>query len=213
MRSSTLTRSLLIFGLGLAALAIGVGAWFWTQVSPQQAARSGTVTATGTASIGGPFELVDQNGQTRTDGDFRGRFMLIYFGFTFCPDICPASLFNMTQALDYVADSNPDAAAKIVPVFITVDPERDTVSAMGSYAEHFHPEMVALTGSQEQVAAAAKAYRVFYAKVEDGDASEYLMDHSSFIYLMGTDGEYLAHFAHNSLPDDIAAALARFAGS
>lgn len=213
MRASTLTRSLLIFGIGLVVLVIGAAAWYWTQMSPQQAARSGTVTSSGTAQVGGPFGLVDQNGQARSDVDFRGQFMLIYFGYTFCPDICPSSLFNMTQALDYVAEAAPDAAAKIVPVFITIDPERDTVEAVASYAKHFHPNMVALTGSLEQVAAAAKAYRVFYAKVDDGSATDYLMDHSSFIYLMGTDGKYLAHFAHNALPDEIAAALARYAGS
>ena len=119
----------------------------------------------------------------------------------------------MTQAIDILEERAPEKAETIAPIFITVDPERDTVEAMKSYAEHFHPNMVALTGSEEQISKVAKGYRVYYAKVEEESASDYLVDHSSFIYLMGPDGSYVSHFAHNATPDSIAEGLARYIGS
>lgn len=210
MPSSSLSRAVLIFGVGLALFAVGVAAWLWTEMETRKATSSSAVTASGAALIGGPFELVDQTGTTRSEGDFLGRYMLIYFGYVYCPDVCPTSLSNMTQALDELAEDAPDKAAKIVPLFITVDPERDTVEVIESYAEHFHPEMVALTGNEAQVAKAAKAYRVYYAKAGEEGSDDYLMDHSSFIYLMGPDGKYVAHFTHTAAPDEIAEALGRY---
>jgi len=206
MPASPLVRAALIFAVGLALLTGGLALWRFATPS-QPATVSGAVSSSGAALIGGAFELVDQDGTTRTPADFSGRFMLIYFGYSYCPDVCPTSLSVMTQALDLLEESSPESAARIVPVFITIDPERDTVPVMKDYAAHFHPAMVALTGSSEQVAQAAKAYRVFYAKVEDESAGDYLMDHSSFFYLMGPDGDYAAHFAHNAPPDEIAVAL------
>jgi protein SCO1/2 len=111
-------------------------------------------------AVGGPFALVDSEGRAVTDADFRGRFMLVYFGFTYCPDVCPTSLTYIAQALDRLG---PDAD-KVVPVFITVDPERDTPEQLKEYVRHFHPKLVGLTGTPEQIAAAAKAYRVYFAK-------------------------------------------------
>jgi protein SCO1/2 len=213
MPSSPLARALLFLGIGLAVLAIGVAAWLWTEIEQRQAASSGSVATTGTALIGGPFELVDQAGAARSDRDFLGRYMLIYFGYVYCPDVCPTSLASMSQALDILAKKDPDKAAKVVPIFITVDPARDTVDIMRTYAENFHPDLVALTGSEEQVAKAAKAYRVYYAKVGEEGSDDYLMDHSSFIYLMGPDGAYLAHFTHTATPDEIAQALDRYVKS
>ena len=213
MPQSTIARAVLVFSIGLAVMVTGTLAWQWSRTSQQGVATSGGTTATGTALIGGPFELLDQNGELRRESDFAGRHMLIYFGFTYCPDICPSSLSLMTQALDILEERAPEKAGTIAPIFITVDPERDTVEAMKSYAAHFHPDMVALTGSEEQVAKAAKAYRVYYAKVEDEAAGDYLMDHSSFIYLMGPDGGYVSHFAHNATPDSIAEGLERYVGS
>lgn len=152
--------------------------------------------------IGGPFSLVDQNGDTVTDADFRGQFMLVYFGYTFCPDVCPTALNRNAEAMDMLGEQ----AEKVVPILITVDPERDTVEHMKEYAKFFHPRLVALTGSEEQVKAAAKAYRVFYAKVEEegGDPANYLMDHTAITFMMGPDGKFVQHFSHDATPEEMA---------
>jgi protein SCO1/2 len=161
----------------------------------------------GTALIGGPFALVDQNGKQVTDQDFRGRDMLVFFGFTHCPDICPAELQVMAQALDQLGDK----AKKVVPIFISVDPERDTPEAMKAYVESFGPNFVGLTGSAEAVAAAAKAYRVSYSKIENkASPGDYSVDHSALAYLMGPDGKYLTHFAYGMTPKEMAEKLERF---
>lgn len=159
-------------------------------------------------AVGGPFALTDTQGRAVTDADFRGRFTLVYFGFTYCPDVCPTSLTYIAQALDRLG---PDAD-KVVPVFITVDPERDTPEQLKEYVRHFHPRLVGLTGTREQVAAAAKAYRVYFAKaqVQGAPQGDYTMDHTSIIYLMGRDGKFLAHFSHGTEPDAIAARVRAF---
>lgn len=199
---SSVARSLLIAVVAVVVLAIGgLAAW---QFTATPSAESG---GTGRALIGGPFTLVDQNGNTVTDEDFRGKLMLIYFGYSYCPDVCPTELHKMSVALDMLGDK----ADGVVPIFITVDPERDTVEQMKGYAELFHPRLVALTGTQEQVDAAVKAYRVYYQKVRDEATSlDYLVDHSSFIYLMGRDGAYLTHFDSQSTPDEIARKLGEY---
>jgi cytochrome oxidase Cu insertion factor (SCO1/SenC/PrrC family) len=194
----------------LAVLVLGGGWLAWQKVRPPISISA--TTTVGTAEIGGPFELVDQTGKTRRDTDFRGRYMLVYFGYTYCPDICPTTLLIMSRALTLLGETAPDAAEQVAPLFITVDPERDTVEAMEAYAPNFHPDLVALTGTPDQVAAAAKAYRVYYAKVEDKSSGTYLMDHSSFIYLMGPDGAYLTHFDHLAQPEQIADSLKRYIG-
>ena len=201
-----MTRALIVFLVGLLVMLGGAGAYVWSLRTggPDGGAQQANA---GAVQVGGPFELVDHKGQTRTEADFAGQHMLTYFGYTYCPDVCPTSLSVMTQALDLLEEQAPEVAAKIVPVFVTVDPERDDVSAMASYAEHFHPRMVALTGGPEQIAAAAKAYRVYYRKVEDDSATDYLVDHSSFIYLMGPDGLYVSHFLHNATAQEIADGL------
>jgi protein SCO1/2 len=159
-------------------------------------------------AVGGPFALVDTQGRAVTESDFRGRFMLVYFGFTYCPDVCPTSLTAIAQALDRLGAD----ADKVVPVFITVDPERDTPEQMKEYVRHFHPRLVGLTGTPEQIAAAAKAYRVYYAKAKasGAPADDYTMDHTSIIYLMGRDGKFLAHFSHGTEPEAIAARVRAF---
>ena len=155
------------------------------------------VQTTGQALIGGPFTLVDQNGKTVTDRDFRGRYMLIFFGFTHCPDICPAELQVMAGALDALGPK----ANEIVPIFVTLDPERDTSEAVGAYVKNFGKNFVGLTGSQAEIADAAKAYRVTFSKFEykDKDGSYgYSIDHSALVYFMGKDGEYITHFAYGT---------------
>jgi cytochrome oxidase Cu insertion factor (SCO1/SenC/PrrC family) len=140
--------------------------------------------------IGGPFTLTDQNGTRRTDADFRGKLMLVYFGFTYCPDVCPTDLLQMALALDQLGQ----AGEMVQPVFITVDPERDTPEHLKQYMSLFHPRFVGLTGDAIEIGAAADAYRVYYKRVEWDDRSGYTVDHSAFIYLMGRDGEYLGFF-------------------
>lgn len=202
---STKTRLVLIALLGL--VLAGGGFALWRAVQPD-AIVSSQQEGSGKALIGGPFTLTDQNGEPRSEADLMGHYSLVYFGYTYCPDICPTSLSTMTQGLDILAESDPARAAAVQPVFITIDPERDTVEAMAGYAEHFHPRLLALTGTVEEVAVAAKAYRIYYQKVEEEGSSDYLMDHSSIIYLMGPDGGYLTHFTHASTAEDIAKGLA-----
>lgn len=156
------------------------------------------------ASIGGPFTLVNQDGRTVTDQDFRGRWMLIYFGYTFCPDVCPTSLSVAAQAMDKLA---PAEQKQLVPVFVTVDPARDTPPVMKDYVGAFHPAMVGLTGDEAQVQAAMKAYKVYGAKAKGGDAQSYTVDHSSILYLVGPDGRFVQHFPHGTNADEVVAAL------
>ncbi|MEO3427693.1 SCO family protein [Pelagibius sp. CAU 1746] len=199
------TRLVLIAVLGLVLAGAGFTLWSTLQ-------RSGIVSQqgepAGRALIGGAFTLTDQNGERRSEADLVGTYSLIYFGYTYCPDVCPTSLSAMTQGLDLLAESAPDKAAAVRPIFITIDPERDTTEAMAAYAQHFHPRLMALTGTPEEVALAAKVYRIYYQKVTEQGSSDYLMDHSSIIYLMGPDGGYLTHYTHASTADDIAKGLA-----
>ena len=163
------------------------------------------------ATIGGPFRLTDQHGRRVAAKDFEGQWMLVYFGYTFCPDVCPMTLANMTRALDELPD---DVAAQIVPVFITIDPKRDTVEQLSEYAPLFHDRLVALTGTDAEVKAAARAYKVYFGKSGEAAAGDdYLMDHSGFVYLMGPDGRYRAHFSHTTAPDEMARRLEQEVGA
>ncbi|MGE0630609.1 MAG: SCO family protein [Hyphomicrobiaceae bacterium] len=160
----------------------------------------------GQATIGGPFNLINQKGQRVTDKDFRGRYMLVYFGFTFCPDVCPTALQVMTGALEKLGPK----AARIAPIFISVDPERDTPEQLASYITSFYPSFVALTGTSDEVKAAARAYRVYYNRVKDPQSTAgYTMDHTSIIYLMGPDGRFISHFTHATQPDKIVESLSK----
>ena len=210
---STFARSLRILAIGMVVLGLGSAAWLYSEFERRQGVPAGGVTSTGTALVGGPFALTDQNGEARSEADFRGRHMLIYFGYTFCPDVCPTSLIAMTRALEQLEARAPALAERLVPLFISVDPERDTVEAMRAYAGHFHPRLVALTGDAAQVAAAAKAYRVYYRKAEEDASTDYLVDHSSFIYLMDGEGLYVTHFPHNATAEEIAERLAKLLDS
>ena len=205
-----MTPARLGFVAVLALLVLGSGWFAWQKLRPPL--NISPAATTGVAQIGGPFELTDQSGERRSDRDYRGRYMLIYFGYTYCPDICPTSLLTMSRALKLLGEREPDVAGKVVPLFITVDPERDTVEAMAAYAPSFHPDLVALTGTPDEIAAAAKVYRVYYAKAEDESSGTYLMDHSSFIYLMGPDGAYRSHFSHAAQAEEIAEGLERHIG-
>jgi protein SCO1/2 len=197
--------------VGLLAVLVLASGWFaWQKLQPPMSLVPAATS--GAAQVGGPFELVDQTGQSRRDSDFLGRYMLVYFGYTYCPDVCPTSLLAMSQGLKLLDERAPEAAEQVVPLFVTVDPERDTVEVLAAYASSFHPDLVALTGTPEQIAAAAKSYRVYYAKAEDESSGTYLMDHSSFIFLIGPDGGYRTHFSHTAQAEEIAEGLARYVG-
>lgn len=196
------------------ALAAILGIALLLTAMPRQtsgdAPRPAPVRVSGEASIGGPFTLINHHGETVTDADFQGRAMLIYFGFTYCPDVCPASLQVMTAALDRLSEAE---RAHIQPILISVDPERDTPELLAQYvtAPAFPDGLVGLTGSPEQVRNAARAYRVFFARVEDdGVSSDYTVDHSSILYLMDREGRFVELFPHGTSPAVIAARLQAF---
>lgn len=195
MKASRNTVLAILAVVLVAAMAIGSRIMVW----------SGGEHAS--ASIGGPFTLVDGDGKTVSDADFRGKWMLIYFGYTFCPDVCPTALSSVTAAMDKLS---PAEQVKLTPVFITLDPARDTPAVMKDYAAAFHPKMVGLTGSDEQVAQVMKAYKVYGAKAKGGDATTYTVDHSSILYLVGPDGRFVAHFPHGTSVDDLATALKKY---
>jgi protein SCO1/2 len=146
--------------------------------------------------------LTDQNGKSVSDTDFRGRYMLIYFGYSFCPDVCPTTLGVMSQALDKVGNK----ASRVVPVFITIDPERDTPKVLVDYMKAFGPHFVGLTGTPAQIQEVEKKYRV-YAVKKPLPGGNYGMDHSSVIYLMGPDGKLVSFYDEAISPDDLAKEL------
>lgn len=189
-------QALIPYLLAAAAVMAGI---LWQ--AGENVARLGSVRSQGIATIGGPFSLVDQNGIRRHAEDFRGRYMLVFFGYSYCPDVCPTALASMADALDKI-----DKGERVVPVFVTVDPERDLPKVLKAYLKAFGPRFVGLTGDAKSIAAAARAYRVYYKKhpLEGGG---YGMDHSSVIYLMGPDGTFIAYYDADIAPDALAAAL------
>jgi protein SCO1/2 len=184
-----------IVGLLVAVLLLGTGAFVW-------------LNGGGTASlVGGPFTLQDGSGKQVTDRDFRGKFMLVYFGYTFCPDVCPTTLNEVADALDRLGPK----ADRVQPIFITVDPKRDTPVVVKQYVAAFTPRLIGLTGTPEQVAQAAQAYRVYYAEHRTGPGpDDYSMDHSSILYLMGPDGKFVAPIRADESGSQMADDLARF---
>jgi protein SCO1/2 len=193
----------LVWAIGLA-VAGGLGWLISDLLVPGGGSLVAKVQTLATPPIGGPFALVDDTGKPRTDADFHGRLMLIYFGYTHCPDACPTTLQDIADAL---AKLGP-AADQVAPIFITIDPERDTVQYLKGYAEQFDAKFVALTGSPEQIATAAKSYRVYYRKATN--QADYLMDHSSIVYLMGRDGKFLTHFTPDTTPDQMADTVRKY---
>ena len=188
-------RQVLLPYLLLVAAAIGGVLWYESEKVP----GLGRVVSTGQADVGGPFQLTDQHGKPVSDQAFRGRYMLIYFGYSFCPDVCPTTLAVMAQALEKLGGKS----SQVVPVFITIDPERDTPKVLDEYMKSFGPTFVGLTGSPDQIKTVEKRYRV-YAVKKPLEGGNYGMDHSSVIYLMGPDGKMVSFYDEAVSPDDLA---------
>ena len=147
--------------------------------------------------VGGSFALTDHTGQTRTDLDFRGKLMVIDFGYTYCPDICPTDLLSISQALNLLGQ----AAEAVQPIFISVDPQRDTVAHLADYVMAFHPRLLGLTGTPDRIRETAMAYKVYYAKADDSRSQDYVVDHTAFIYLVGKDGRYVGFLPSGTTPE------------
>ena len=185
----TLLSSLLI----LLVLSIGTGLWIYEQSKNNYLNKS--------ALVGGSYSLLDHNGAQVTDKSFSDKFKIIYFGYTFCPDICPTGMAIISQALDLLGNK----AQRIKPIFITVDPKRDNVEIMAEYHNHFHSSFSNLTGTLDQIKHVAKLYRVYYKKSDPTETENYLIDHSSIMYVMSPKGEYINHFGPEITPEQIAA--------
>ncbi len=203
-------RKLVLGAAGLAMAAIAGGAaWLLVTGEGESAAEAAPgVVDVGGADLGGPFTLTDQTGRRVTAEEVIDGPTLVYFGYTFCPDVCPIDTAIMVEATEMLAERG----IEVTPVFVTVDPERDTPEALALWAEAMHPDLVALTGSPEAIAEAAEAYRVYYSRVEMPDsAAGYLMNHTAFTYFMTPDG-IAGLFRHGVAPETIAAEVARTLG-
>ena len=192
-------QALIPYLLLVAALAGGL-LWHQSEMVP----GLGKNVITGRADVGGPFRLIDHTGKTVTEADFRGRYMLIYFGYSFCPDVCPTTLAVMAQALEKLGGKS----RRIVPILITIDPERDTPQVLADYMKAFGPTFVGLTGSVEAIKDAEKKFRVYAVKKpldpSKGSGGNYGVDHSSVLYLMGPDGKLVNFYDEAVSPDDLA---------
>ncbi|MCF8465826.1 MAG: SCO family protein [Sneathiella sp.] len=186
----------------LLASALAIGLWV-TGVFQGDGRLSGSSIVVGVPQIGGSFELVNHKGETVTDKDFRGKLMLVFFGYTNCPDVCPTEMQTISLTMEELGDD----AADVVPIFITVDPKRDTVAAMAGFVEAFHPSLIGLTGSKAQINDVKKKYRVYGEKAEGDDPDYYLVDHTSFTYLMGRDGSLITVFSYGTPPEEMAAKI------
>jgi len=212
-----LSRRVLI-GIAVAGVAIGAVSLATVANRMLRAKDAAETTPAAPPAIGGPFSLIDQTGKRVTDADFRGRYLLIYFGYTYCPDVCPTELFVMSQALDILGA----AGERMQPLLITIDPARDTAEVLADYVSNFHPRLIGLTGSADEIRAVAKEYRVYYEKVysqlaqgEDTEGagasdpdSDYLMSHSASTFLMGPDGRFIRVFTYGTSAEDMAAGIA-----
>jgi len=183
------SRRTLLMALAVVALA-----------SCEPAAAPGPLAG---SAIGGPFALVDQNGRAFTDRDLAGKYALVYFGYTYCPDVCPLDVQAISQGLSALEKTAPARAAKVVPVFVTVDPERDRPAELKAFTANFHPRLVALSGTRAQVDAAMKAYRIYARRAGPAGAKDYLMDHMAITYLMGPDGKPIAFTGQGATAADI----------
>ena len=191
-------RVILLPFLAVVAVVLAGALWHLGDIASQHSVES---VATGeTVNIGGPFKLIDQDGANRTDEDYRGKYLLVFFGYTYCPDVCPTTLAVMKSALEMMGSRAED----IVPLFITVDPKRDTPAKLKSYLSSFGPRFVGLTGDDKAIAAVAKEYRVFYQVHPAENGGDYTVDHSGVVYLMDRGGKYVENYSLSNSPDMMA---------
>jgi protein SCO1/2 len=162
------------------------------------------------ASMGGPFTLTDQNGHRVSDRDFAGKYRLVYFGYTFCPDVCPVDMQVIGAGLRRFEAQDPARAARVQPIFISVDPARDTPPVLRQFVAAFHPRMIGLTGSETEIAQVAREYRIFYERGEASPGGSYMVNHTRMAVLYGPEGAPIAMIPHDQGPDGVAAELARW---
>lgn len=200
----------MLFGVaGLVAIVVGLSLSVLVFGPPGQSrgvAVSGDLGTTGKALVGGPFQLTDHTGRAVDESLLKGQMNLVYFGFTYCPDFCPTELANMTAAKDALAERG----VPVRLIFITIDPQRDDQETLAQYVGAFDPQMIGLRGTADQTKQAAQAYRTVYRRVENEDAADgYTMDHTTLVYAMGPDGEFVTHFSYGTPPEKIADRLER----
>lgn len=184
----------------VAVVALIGGSWYMTTGGVDAFAQCrGSAIGTGVASIGGPFELTDENGKAVTDKDVITKPTLLYFGYTFCPDVCPLDNARNAEALDLLQSAGHDAQM----AFISIDPARDTPEQLLDFTDYLHPDMIGLTGTPEQVKAASQAYKTYYRK-QEGDDEYYLVDHSTFTYLVTPKNGFLEFFKRDDTAEDMA---------
>lgn len=162
------------------------------------------------AKIGGSFTLTNQDGGKTSDSDLVGQYRIMYFGYSYCPDVCPVDLQKVMQGLAFAEKSEPELAKKIQPIFVTIDPERDGPEQLKQYVSAFHPRLIGLTGSADEIAEVAKKFLIIYNRRDVEGMSEYLMDHSRQAYLFGPQGEPLAMLPYDGTPDEVAAEIQRW---
>ncbi len=205
-----------VYAVAAVLLAALTAASAWEFYAAREAARKASERQSTTASarrdtIGGSFTLTDHTGRRVSDADFRGKFLLIFFGYTYCPDVCPTAMANVSLVMEELGSD----AAEVQPLFISVDPERDDPAELADFVGQFDPRIVGLTGTPEEIAEVARKFRVYYRKVTaeelGGEASDgaddYLMDHSAYVYLMGPDGGFIEVFSHTEDPAEVARAV------
>jgi len=196
--SSKFNKNSIRLQLSAVLLLIAVSVWSYYLLNEE----TPTAVENSRALIGGPFSLTNHLNEAVTDQDFLGKYMIIYFGYTYCPDICPMDLQIMTDALNLLDTS---ILEQITPVFVSVDPERDTVDVMAEYTQYFHKNLIGLTGTIEQVETIKSEYRVYAAKADN--TADYIVDHSAFTYFMDKEGVFLDHFNHAEDPEEMAAQI------
>ncbi|MBR0552971.1 SCO family protein [Stakelama marina] len=196
-------RNLRVFALAVALVLSGCGA-------SSEPARDQAPPLAG-ASIGGPFTLVNQDGRTVTQADFAGKYRIMYFGYTYCPDVCPVDMQNLGTAMRDLDKNDPAISKKIVPIFVSVDPARDTPDVLKQFVSAFYPRLVGLTGSEDAIARTAKEYAIFFKKVPPSEGTKgYLVNHSTTAYLMSPNGDPIALVPVDESPDAVEAVLKRW---
>jgi len=191
-------KSSIILILSAVIAVFSIYMLFTIDLRPKPLAGQGSM-ASDVTQIGGDFTLTDQDGNEFSSEKMKGHLSLVYFGFTYCPDICPTSLQKLTQVISTLEKYH----IELMPIFITIDPKRDNPELLKAYLAHFHKSFIGLSGSEEQIKQVADLYKVFYSRTPDSNQTNYMMDHSSFVYLMDKNGKYMKHFYMSTTPEEI----------